>query len=72
MVLDPERLELLDLMPSTCAYLRAREGLPEDELDVAALRIGQRSISEDYVDEEQLADYVVDWIEVGPKKVRPV
>ena len=60
-VLSRDNLEVLEAMPSTCAYRLVHENRTLDE-DPAFLGVSGRVISEEYIHEDQLPDHVVDWI----------
>lgn len=61
MQLDREHLEVMDLMPSTCAYRVLHEGRRQngnkDELSVSG-----KVVSEIYIHEDQLPEHIVEWI----------
>ena len=59
--LSPEKLEILELMPTTCAYRLVHEG-KEPIADLDALSARGRVISEDLVQDDELPDHIVDWI----------
>ncbi len=61
MVLGPDRLEVLDVMPWTCAYRLAHESRALDR-DPAELSVAGRVVSQEYVHDDQLEDHVVDWV----------
>ena len=71
-VLSPERLDLLGLMPPSCAYRRLHEGrgLPRwhhlvtnDRASVheAGRSVKGRAVSEEVVSEEEMEDHLVGW-----------
>ena len=61
MKLSPEKLEILELMPTTCAYRLVHEG-KEPIADLDALSVRGRVFSEDLVQDDALPGHVVDWI----------
>ena len=61
MKLSPEKLEILALMPTTCAYRLDHEG-KEPITDLDALSVNGRVFSEDLVQDDALPGHVVDWI----------
>ena len=61
MKLSPKKLEILELMPSTCAYRLVHEGKePSTNLDTLSVR--GRVFCEDLVYDDALPGHVVDWI----------
>ena len=61
MKLSPKKLEILELMPSTCAYRLIHEGKePIANLDTLSVR--GRVFCENLVHDDALAGHVVDWI----------
>ena len=61
MKLSREKLDILELMPTTCAYRLVHEG-KEPIADLDALSIRGRVFSEDIVQDDTLPGHVVDWI----------
>ena len=61
MILSPEKLEILKLMPTTCAYRLVHEG-KEPIADLDALSVRGRVFCEDLVHEDSLPGHVVEWI----------
>ena len=61
MKLSPKKLELLDLMPDTCAYRLVHEG-KEPSADLDKLSVRGRVFCEDLVHEDSLPEHLVDWI----------
>ena len=61
MVLGPERLDILRLMPWTCAYRLVDEGR-ELAQDQSTLPVSGRVVSEAYIHEDQLEDQIIDWV----------
>ncbi|MGB5705758.1 MAG: YcgN family cysteine cluster protein [Arenicellales bacterium] len=61
MVLDPDNLDALSLMPFTCAYRLLHEGR-ELERNPRELRVTGRVVSEEYIHDDQLPEHLVDWI----------
>ena len=59
--LSPDKLEILELMPSTCAYRLVHEG-KKPIADLATLSVRGRVFSEDVIQDDALPDHVVDWI----------
>ena len=63
MKLSPEKLEILELMPTTCAYRLAHEG-KEPITDLEALSVRGHVFSEDLVYDNALPAHIVDWIKI--------
>ena len=61
MILSPEKLEILKLMPTTCAYRLVHEG-KEPSADLDSLSVRGRVFCEDLVHDDALPGHVVDWI----------
>ena len=61
--LTKSNLPILNAMPSSCAYRRVHRKLSV-VLDVTALRVSGRVISEEVVTDNELEDHIVDWISV--------
>ena len=61
MKLSPEKLDILELMPTTCAYRLVHEG-KEPSTDLDTLSAHGRVFCEDLVHEDALPEHVVDWI----------
>ena len=61
MKLSPKKLELLELMPATCAYRLVHEG-KEPSADLDKLSVRGRVFCEDLVHEDALPGHLVDWI----------
>jgi uncharacterized protein len=61
--LTKSNLPILNAMPSSCAYRRVHRKLSV-VLDVTALRVSGRVISEEVVTDNELEDHIVDWINV--------
>ena len=61
MKLSPDKLEILELMPTTCAYRLVHEG-KEPSVDLDTLSVHGRVFCEDLVHEDALPEHVVDWI----------
>jgi len=61
MKLSPEKLEILELMPTTCAYRLVHEG-KEPSVDLDTLSVRGRVFSEDLVHDDTLPGHIVDWI----------
>ena len=61
MKLSPEKLEILELMPTTCAYRLAHEG-KKPIADFDTLSVRGRVFCEDLVHDDALPGHVVDWI----------
>ena len=64
-VLTKENLEVLQWMPTTCAYRRFDEGRAPIE-DHESIRVNDMIISEDLVDEDMLEEHVISWITTDP------
>ena len=61
MKLSPEKLEILELMPNTCAYRLVHED-KEPIADLEALSVRGRVFSEELVQDDALPCHIVDWI----------
>ena len=61
MKLSPEKLEILELMPTTCAYRLVHEG-KEPSTDSDTLAVRGRVFCEDLVHDNSLPGHIVDWI----------
>ena len=61
MKLSPEKLEILELMPTPCAYRLVHEG-KEPSADLDTLSVRGRVFCEDLVHDDALPEHVVDWI----------
>ena len=61
MKLSPENLEILELMPTTCAYRLVHEG-KEPSVDLDTLSVRGRVFCEDLVHDDTLPGHIVDWI----------
>jgi len=61
MKLSPDKLEILELMPTTCAYRLVHEG-KEPSVNLDTLSVRGRVFSEDLVHDDALPGHVVDWI----------
>ena len=61
MKLSPEKLDILELMPTTCAYRLVHEG-KEPITNLEALSVHGRVFSEDLVQDDTLPRHIVDWI----------
>ena len=61
MKLSPKKLEILELMPSTCAYRLVHEG-KEPIADLDTLSVRGRVFCEDLVHDDALPGHIVDWI----------
>lgn len=64
MVLGPNKLDLLNLMPDTCAY-RLRHARQQPHANPEQLKVSGKVISEEFVHEDQLEQHVIDWISTG-------
>ena len=60
MELSPEKLEILELMPTTCAYRLVHEG-KEPIADLNELSVRGRVLSEDLVQDDALPGHIIDW-----------
>ncbi len=65
MVLRPEILDTLKMMPFTCAYRLVDEGRSIDQ-DAEQLSVRGRVVSEEYIHDDQLPEHVVDWVRTDP------
>lgn len=63
MILSKDRLDVLDVMPFTCAYRLKHEGRELDQ-PVESLKVTGRTISEKYVHDDELPDHIVEWVGV--------
>ena len=70
MKLSPDKLEILELMPTTCAYRLVHEG-KEPIADLDALSVRGRVFSEELVQDDTLVDHVVDWIKTWIQAHKP-
>ncbi len=63
MVLAPDRMDVLEQMPFTCAYRLVHEQreLPPDYGD---LGVSGKVVSEEYIHEDQLPEHIIQWISV--------
>ncbi|MEM7193997.1 MAG: YcgN family cysteine cluster protein [Pseudomonadota bacterium] len=61
--LSPTRLDLMDIMPTTCAYRRLHEGRPLHAPQ--NLKVTGKVVSQQYVHDDQLPEHIVDWISAG-------
>ena len=61
MKLSSENLEILKLMPTTCAYRLVHEG-KESIANLDALSVRTRVFCEDIVHEDTLPEHIVDWV----------
>ena len=61
MVLKQDNLEVLALMPFTCAYRLVHEGRNIDVED-DALSVRGQVVSEKYIHDDQLPDHILEWI----------
>lgn len=61
MVLGPDRLDLLELMPDTCAYRLFHHGQMPDT-NPESLKVSGKVVSEEFIHEEQLEEHLIDWI----------
>jgi len=61
MVLRPDNLEVLELMPYSCAYRLEHEGRVIDESH-EELSVNGKAVSEEYIHDNQLPEHIVDWI----------
>jgi uncharacterized cysteine cluster protein YcgN (CxxCxxCC family) len=69
--LDKDNIHLIEWMPKTCAYRLIRDGqdLPDwhplvGKDKVTNYKIGEKSVFEKDIDEEDIEDYLVDWDDV--------
>jgi uncharacterized cysteine cluster protein YcgN (CxxCxxCC family) len=61
MVLGPDRLQDLAMLPTTCAYRLQLEGRTLDPREPEISMRG-RFVSEQWIHEDQLPEHIVDWI----------
>ena len=61
MVLGPDKLDLLNLMPDTCAYRLFHDG-QVPPANPGKLKVSGKVVSEEFIHEDQLEDHVIDWI----------
>ncbi|MGI9318285.1 MAG: YkgJ family cysteine cluster protein [bacterium] len=61
MVLGPNKLETLALMPNTCAYRLVHEGRQIAQ-SANQLKVTGKVVSEQFIHEDQLQEHVIDWI----------
>ena len=61
MKLSPENLEILELMPTTCAYRLVHEG-KQPNTDTDQLSVLGRVFCEDLVHDDALPEHIIDWI----------
>ena len=61
MVLSPKNLDVLPLMPHTCAYRLVHEGR---ELDTGPdeLSVSGQVVSEEYIHDDQLPEHIIEWV----------
>ena len=62
MILSLGNLEILKLMPTTCAYRLVHEG-KEPITNLDSLSVRGRVFCEDLVQEDTLPGYIVEWVE---------
>ena len=62
MKLSQEKIEILDLMPTTCAYRLVHEG-KEPVVDLDMLSVRGRVFCDDLVHDDALQGHIIDWIE---------
>jgi len=61
MVLGPDRLQDLAMLPTTCAYRLQLEGRALDPGE-SEISMRGRFVSEQWINEDQLPEHIVDWI----------
>lgn len=61
MVLTPKNLEVLSLMPHTCAYRLVHEGRALDT-DPDELSVSGKVVSEEYIHDDQLPEHIIEWV----------
>ena len=60
-MLRPDNLDVLELMPYSCAYRLVHEGRSIDESPLE-LSVKGKVVSEEYIHDDQLPEHIVDWI----------
>ena len=60
-VLTPDNLETLSLMPATCAYRLLNEGR-HTRLSPQELSVSGRVVSEQFIHVDQLPEHIADWV----------
>ena len=65
-VLGPDKLDVLEQMPFTCAYRLVHE---QRELSVESqdLPVSGKVVSEEYIHDDQLPDHIIEWISVNDR-----
>lgn len=61
MVLSKDRLDVLEVMPFTCAYRLVHEGRQLDQ-SAETLKVTGMTVSEEYIHDDQLVLHIVDWV----------
>jgi len=61
MVLSPDHLNVLALMPGSCAYRLVHEGRKLD-VNPGELSVSGRVVSEEYIHDDQLPEHIVEWV----------
>jgi uncharacterized cysteine cluster protein YcgN (CxxCxxCC family) len=64
MVLQRDKLEVLALMPYSCAYRLVHEGRDIGESPLE-LSVSGKVVSEQYIHDEQLPAHIVEWVRTG-------
>ena len=60
-VLSPDRLDVLALMPDTCAYRLVHEDRTLN-MKPGELSVSGRVVSEEYIHDDQLPEHIVEWL----------
>jgi uncharacterized cysteine cluster protein YcgN (CxxCxxCC family) len=66
MQLSPDNLDILSLMPDTCAYRLVHEGRSIDT-EPRELSVSGVVVSEAYIHEDQLPEHIIEWVSAGKK-----
>ena len=60
-ILSPNNLEILDMMPTTCSYRLLNEGR-HTRLSPQELSISGRVVSEEFIHVDQLPEHIAGWV----------